>query len=610
MEFANTYQHVMQNVRSSEIDRGMMFAGIRAFDVAHNVSEKEEILLRLISLYPNEADLYYKMACLFKSDLRSLAWHKICFTIDPCHKENIITAVTTLYSQSLFVRVFDYIDTPIFSELIEHPKFLGVYSRCNFQQLYYKNGVTYLLKLIDSFSKTPAKTYDDKVDKWSNYHDLGYVYCILGEIVSSLKYTKKAVDLSNKFGLDMWRRLLSFSNLLCYEDFHYSDKGCVFKEYLKINDYLPDKAMFSHGSRKTGGKIRIGYVSSDYMYHSCANFTVPILENHDRSRFDIMLYANQPVFSTDIFVKLGLPYRIIKEKDDETVARMIYNDRIDILIDLNGHTVGNRLGVFRFHPAPIQITYLGYPNTTGLKAMQYRITDAIADAVDSLQPYSEKLVRLPTCFLLYKPFHQKIPSKPKEISRNIILGSMNKENKMSREVLNTWALLLAECPNTKLLIKIDTFDNMDERMGFYMERLKVPAERLIIVPKQQNDEYYQLFSRIDILLDPFPYSGTTTTCNALFNSIPVVTLYHKGCHAHNVSASILKHSGLSELVASSFDEYICIVKELVENPTKIAEYKRTIHGKFRGAIMDAGRFMKGYEATLMNILHSHHRNSA
>lgn len=603
MEFHTAYHSGVQHMR--EIDKNIKITGLYAFEKENKKSEKEEILLRLLFLFPKDADLYYKMASLFGGDLRSLAWHKMCFTIDPRHKENIIMAIQTLYSQGLFVRVFDYVDTPIFTDLIEDPRFLSVYSRCNFQQLYYNNGVTYLLKLIHHSCKTPSKTYEEKVAKWSNYHDLGFVYCIMGEIELALKYTKKAVELADKFGLDMWRRLLSFSNSLCYEDFHYSDKSDVFKTYLKINDYFPDKPIFSHISRKTGRKIRIGYVSSDYMYHSCANFTLPIFENHDRSQFEIILYANQAEFSTDIFVNLGLPYRIIKYKDDKTVAQMIYDDRIDILVDLNGHTIGNRLDVFRFHPAPVQITYLGYPNTTGLKAMQYRITDEIADAEDSLQPYSEKLIRLPTCFLLYKPFDEMSPVKPRELSdRTIILGSMNKENKMSQETLNTWCDILRECPNTKLLIKLDTFDNIEERKTFYMERLKTCENRILILPKQQNAEYYQLFSHIDILLDPFPYSGTTTTCNALFNSIPVVTLYHKGYHAHNVSASILKHSGLSELVAYSFDEYISIVKELVEHPKKISEYKRTIHGKFREGMMDGARFMKGYEESLINILES------
>ena len=601
MEFTKAYQHVLHSKNANASDRNLYEFGMRVFQKANKL-EKEEILLRLISVYPKDAELYFKMAVLFEGDLRSLAWHKICFTVDPCHKENIITIVQSLYEKGIGIRVFEYTDTPVFSDLIKDPRFLFVYARCCFQQLYYKNGVKHLLTLIEHYCKTPAIKPADKIAKWSNYHDLGYVYCIMGEIDLSLKYTKKAVELSNKFKLDMWHRLLSFSNSLCYADFKYSDAHAVFKDYLKINDYLPDNPMFSHHKKRAGEKIRIGYVSSDYMYHAIANFIIPILDNHDRSRFEIVLYANQPEFSTDIFVKLSLPYRLIKDKDDRDVAQMIYNDRIDILIDLNGHTVGNRLGVFRFKPAPVQITYLGYPNTTGLKSMQYRITDGIADTADSAQPYSERLIRLSRCFLLYKPFHQDKPVKVRTCGPEIILGAINKENKNSHEALSTWSTILADCPSTKILIKLETFDNIEERREFYVEHLRTSADRIIIVPKLDNPEYNQIFSRIDILLDSFPYSGTTTTCNSLFNSIPVVTLNRKGCHAHNVSSSILTHCGLGDFVAKSREQYISIVKSLVNEPEKIDEYKQVIHGKFRATIMDSAPFMRVYESALIQTL--------
>lgn len=609
MEFNSAYLYSMQHKRM--ITDELYNIGISSFERTHNRVEKESILLRLISIYPKKSELYYRMACLFNGDTRSLTWHKICFSIDPCHKENILKAIQILYSQGLGVGVFDYTETPIFKDLIEDPIFLGIYARCNLQQLYYNNGVTYLLKLIEYYCKKPAIKLEEKVAKWSNYHDLGYVYCVMGDIDSSLRYTKKAVDLANKFDLDMWQRLLSFSNVLCYSDFKYSDKAIMFQEYLKINDYLPPKPLFSHRPKKNSQKIKIGYVSSDFTYHAVANFIIPILENHNLKKFDIVLYANQEEFSTDIFVKLGIPHKIIKNNTDEQVAKMIFNDRVDILIDLNGHTVGNRLGVFRFQPAPIQITYLGYPNTTGMKTIHYRITDKISDAEHIEQYYTERLLRLPSCFLLYKPFHQTHPMKTKTSGGKIILGAINKENKNSQYTLDTWSEILRECPNANILIKLETFDNIEERKRFYMDRLKTSSDRIIILPKQQNSEYIELFSRIDILLDTFPYSGTTTTCNALFNSVPVVTLYHKDYHAHNVSASILTHSGLDKLVASSGEQYICIVKELVENPEKIDEYKRTIHGKFREGMMDGPRFMKGYEDTLINILvnYNHHMDS-
>jgi tetratricopeptide (TPR) repeat protein len=234
MEFNSAYQFAIQNNRM--ITDELYRIGINTLEKMNNILEKENILLRLISIYPKKSELYYRMACIFNGDVRSLTWHKICFSIDPCHKDNIITVIKILYSQGLFVRVFDYAETPIFKDLIEDPRFLGIYARCNLQQLYYNNGVTYLLKLIDYYCKKPAIYLEEKNAKWSNYHDLGYVYCVTGDINLSIKYTKKAVDLANKFDLDMWQRLLSFSNVLCYSDFKYSDKTTVFQEYLKIND--------------------------------------------------------------------------------------------------------------------------------------------------------------------------------------------------------------------------------------------------------------------------------------------------------------------------------------------------------------------------------------
>jgi predicted O-linked N-acetylglucosamine transferase (SPINDLY family) len=436
----------------------------------------------------------------------------------------------------------------------------------------------------------------------------------MGEIEKSLQYTNKAVDLANKFNLDMWNKLLSFSNSLCYADFLYSDNEEIFKQYLKINDYLPDNPCFHYEARKRiiknlyettntlSRKIKIGYLSSDYMYHAVANFIIPILKNHDKSKFEIVLYANQSQFDAEIFTSLKLQYHIINKMNDKEVATLINKHNIDILFDLNGHTVNNRLGVFTYHPAPIQIAYLGFPNTTGLKSIQYRITDEIADPPTSKQRYTETFLKLPRCFLLYKSINQDTPIIPRKTptANKIVIAAINKENKNSTFALETWKKILKECPNVNILIKLETFDNNEERMEFYSQKLDTNPERIIIVNKLQNDEYNKLFTKIDILLDTFPYSGTTTTCNALFNSIPLVSLYNENYHAHNVSCSLLRNCGLGELVAKTEEEYIDIVKNLVNNPSKIDEYKNTINGKFMN-LMKPGPFMKDYENILINV---------
>jgi len=291
---------------------------------------------------------------------------------------------------------------------------------------------------------------------------------------------------------------------------------------------------------------------------------------------------------------------MIKDLSDKDAATLINKHNIDILFDLNGHTVNNRLGVFTYHPAPIQIAYLGFPNTTGLKSIQYRITDTTVDSSISKQRYSETLLKLPKCFLLYKSINQETPITPRKTKDTVILAAINKENKNSTHALETWKIILRECPNANILIKLETFDNNEERMEFYSSKLEVDRKRIIIINKLQNEEYNKLFSMVDVLLDTFPYSGTTTTCNALFNSIPLVSLYNDNYHAHNVSCSLLTNSGLPELVAKTQEEYVDIVKQLVNKPSRIDNYKKTIREKFL-KLMEPGPFMKDYEGTLIDV---------
>jgi predicted O-linked N-acetylglucosamine transferase (SPINDLY family) len=284
----------------------------------------------------------------------------------------------------------------------------------------------------------------------------------------------------------------------------------------------------------------------------------------------------------------------------------IYNNQIDILIDLDGYTSSNHLEIFSKHPAPIQMTYLGYPNTLGLDFIEYRITDNYADDAKSLQIFSEKLLRMPRCFLLFKSVIQSTPIPYRSVDPTcIVLGSLNRENKTTDDVLSVWKRTLEALPNTKLLIKLDGIDSLEERKERYITHLGVPEERLILIEKCDNDEYLTLYHRIDILLDTFPYSGTTTSCNALYNSIPVVTMFHKNYHAHNVTSSILINCGFKELITYSKDDYVNKVIELCNTPEKINEYKKTI-GKPFSELMNPTEFMKDYEQIFINLMNNYY----
>lgn len=561
---------------------------------------KEEVLYKMLYLFPNDVELYYRFGKLYKSinPMQAITWHKIGFSLNPKHAENTVELCSLLYNNMLGHHVLDLNKDNKLDIFMDNPAFLAVYARCNFQNLRYENGVNYLLKLIEFNSVKRASSYDEKFAKWQNYHDLGYVYSKLGQPENSILYAEKSTELALKFDLPLPNKLLSFSNYLVFHSYIYANNPLLYTHYLKINSYFIDKQSFDLVGRKRNDKIRVGYVSSDFTYHPIANFLLPILMNHTKERFEIFLFSNNAI--AEIFFVTKNRF-MIDNLNDYDAAALIYAQNIDILIDLNGHTVSNRLGIFAHNPAPVQITYLGFPNTTGLKSIKYRITDRITNPETSTELYSEKLVFLPKCFLLYKSLSTFV-CEPNLVlgGRQVILGAINKENKNSGPLLMVWRRILQECKNTQLVIKLETYDNKTERMRFYMERLQTTGDRIVLLNRLNDSEYDKVFSKIDILLDTFPYCGTTTTCNALSNSVPVVTLYNANYHCHCVSSSILINAGLPELVANTETEYIDIVKRMVNDTEIINTYKNTIGAKFR-ALMDPRKFMDSYEAALTGL---------
>ena len=249
------------------------------------------------------------------------------------------------------------------------------------------------------------------------------------------------------------------------------------------------------------------------------------------------------------------------------------------------------------------MTYIGYPNSTGLDFIHYRITDNIADHPDSSQHNKEKLIKLPGCFLLYHSILQFdfVDNYDYNKQCGITLGAINNEIKNSNEVLVAWKQIMQKTHcSCKLLIKINSRDNIKTKIEYYSSKLEVDPNRLIIVPYTDNSSYVNLLQTIDILLDTFPYSGTTTTCNALYNSTPIVTLYNKHFHCHNVTSSILIHSGFPELVTYTIDDYVNKVVYLCNHVEEINHYKRTIHSQFTKA-MNPQSFILGYEKALTNV---------
>lgn len=360
----------------------------------------------------------------------------------------------------------------------------------------------------------------------------------------------------------------------------------------------------THVQDKTPGRrLRIGYVSPDFHTHSVGYFIETILASHDKDSFEIYCYSDVscPDETTERMQSLVKNWRDISLLKDRQVEDMIQQDRIDILIDLAGHTANNRLTLFGLGPAPVQATYLGYPDTTGLPGMHYRITDALADPpgmTDHL--YTEKLVRLPGCFLCYRP-HVPAPDvgpPPCPKTGRITFGSFNNRSKITRSVIRVWSEILQKMPDSRLLIKAKPLADPDTRQALLDEfsRQGVQSGQIEFAGRiESRIEHLKLYNSIDIALDTFPYNGTTTTCEALWMGVPVVVL--KGeAHMSRVGVSLLTNMGMEEFIAETPVDYVKKAVSLAKNPEKLSRLRQRQRDVMaRSPLMDGQGFTRNLE---------------
>lgn len=333
-------------------------------------------------------------------------------------------------------------------------------------------------------------------------------------------------------------------------------------------------------------KLRIGYVTPDLRSHSVAYFIEPLLKNHNRSRYEIFCYLElgEADDMTRRLLEFAGTVRNTSGATDDKVAAMVREDRIDILVDLAGHTNNNRLPVFSRKPAPIQITYLGYPNTTGLPMMDYRLTDEWADPPGmSEHLHTEKLLRLEKGFLCFTPPTESSDITPlPSIERGYVtFGSFNALPKITAEMLAAWARILLRVPDSRLLIKNAQLTDpvLQERLRDHFVRLGVNHERVEILGRTSKEEHMAAFANVDIALDTFPYHGTTTTCDTLWMGVPVIILAGTS-HVSRVGVSLLSRIGLDEHIAYSVDEYVERAIRLANSAEELSGLRQNLRTMF------------------------------
>lgn len=350
-----------------------------------------------------------------------------------------------------------------------------------------------------------------------------------------------------------------------------------------------------------GRRLKIGYISPDFRTHACAYFLEPLLAHHDRREVEVYAYAEvaRPDAMTGRLRGLTDHWRSTVGMSDEQVAETIRADGIDVLVDLAGHTANSRLLVLARKPAPVQLTYLGYPATTGLDTMDYRLTDAHAEPPGmSERYYTERLVRLPHSLWCYQPFADmpEVASLPALTNGHLTFGSFNNFAKIGPRVIDLWAQVLAAVPDSRLIMICVPEGETQQRLIAQFAARGVAADRLTLHGRLPRGDYLALHQRVDVALDPFPCNGGTTTCDALWMGLPVIALIGD-TFLSRAGLSLLAAAGLREFAAATPRDYLAVAVNLAGRIDALAALRVGLRERLcRSPLMDAPAFAHDVEA--------------
>lgn len=428
-----------------------------------------------------------------------------------------------------------------------------------------------------------AKALELNPDDPDAHNNLGTVLKDQGRVAEATEHVRSAIELRPAF-------TEAHSNLLM--NLHYMDDVTVDALYEAHLDWVRRqiseeiKPFSNHrNSRDPERPLRVGYVSPDFCTHPVGLFLEPVLEAHRRSGVQVTCYHDlyQGDVATDRLKALAEDWRPIAGRDDDSVAEMIQNDAIDVLVDLAGHTAQNRMCLFAHKPAPVQATWIGYLHSTALPQMDYLIADLVTVPKDTRQRFSETVIRLPQCFLCYgQPENRPaVAPPPADANGFVTFGCYNNLAKVSDATLKLWKRILERKADSRLLLKNAAFNDTEtcEEYLRKLEALGLEVTRVSLEGSSAHGEYFSSYGQIDIALDPFPFSGGTVSVDALWMGVPVVTLAGDRM-ASRTSASVLVCLELDSLVTCDGDAYVDAAVSLAEDPAGLTALRRGMRRRF------------------------------
>ena len=359
--------------------------------------------------------------------------------------------------------------------------------------------------------------------------------------------------------------------------------------------------------RSSDRKLKIGYVSADFTYHPVGRFSMPFVEGHDRSKFEVHCFSNvsRPDAATGWFSKTADRWHQIRSLSDAALAELIVQEQIDILVDLTLHTAGNRLLVFAQKPAPVQVTYLAYCSTSGLETIDYLLTDPWLLPAESDFHFTEKPFRLPHTYWCYRalPFPCEPGELPALSKGTLTFGCLNNFGKVSDETFSTWCKLLIAVPRSRLLLHSKEGEHR-KKIRDRLADAGVDQARVDFVGYVPLEKYLPHYQLIDIGLDPFPFAGGTTTCDALWMGVPVVSLAGQTPVSRG-GLCILSNVGLPDLVTTSTEEYIRVAVDLASDLPRLAQLRATMRQRMQSSpLMNEKQYVADLESAYRTMWHT------
>jgi len=566
------------------------------FDNQHETDDAIQYYKRAIELGYKKADVFINIGRMFASrgdHSEAESYYKQALTIEP----DAIEALTNL--------ALLYEETHNLTSALEYIKKAYQLDAEDERVIYNYANILVSLRQYTQAEILYRKVLDKNPNHVEAEVNLGNLYLLSGRANEAQETYSHACNIRPDYQDACSNMLMSLNYTYSHDDNEISDKHFAWAQQLEKDiTCLQPTSSKSHDDTL----LKVGYVSPDFKDHSVAYFFEDLLKYSNKQA--IINYCYSDVKNKDAVTQRLETYaehwRDVSRLDNDELARLVRQDGIDILIDLCGHVSGNRLPMFALKPAATQITYLGYPNTTGLSVMDYRIVDKNTDPAGSENLMSETPLYLEPCFLGYRPYDNSpdVAELPALKNGYITFGSFNNLAKMSDEVIDTWSKILLGTPDSRLCVKARQYADLTIKQS-HIKRFNdagIDESRLVLMAYASTTaEHLQLYNLIDIALDTFPYNGTTTTFEALWMGAPVVCL-NGTRHASRVGGSILNALGANDLLAENQQQYVAIACDLATDIEKLVVLRTQLRSRLlKSSLLAGATFTQKFESVLLAV---------